>query len=64
MHSRGETNFLLQQLDVQKPDLLWIRLGTGNKVDRRGAANLVELANKYLNEGKKLVLEADVHCGA
>ena len=69
MHSRGEANLLMQQMDVQKPDLLWIRLagyaiGSGNKVDRKRANTLVDLANKQLNEDRKLLLEADVHCGA
>jgi hypothetical protein len=69
MHSRGEANLLVQQMDVQKPDLLWIRLagyaiGSGNKVDRKRAGTLVDLANKQLNEERKLLLEADVHCGA
>ena len=69
MHSRGEANLLMQQMDVQKPDLLWIRLagyaiGSGNKVDRKRANTLVDLANKQLNDGRKLLIEADVHCGA
>ena len=63
MHSAGERDLMLQQMSVQKPDLLWIKLigwgtGSGHRVERRRAVNTVMLCERQLSEGRKLVLEA------
>ena len=69
MHSIGERDMLLQQLAVQKPDLLWLKLigwgtGSGHRVERRRAVNMTMLCEQQLSTGRRLLLEAGPNAGA
>ena len=69
LHSKGQLHLILQELQAQRPSVLWIRLagpaaGSGNRVDSRRTDNLVRLARAQMDSGRRLVIEANAKSGA
>ena len=63
LHSRKQCQDLLNELDTQKPQLLWIRFagpcaGSGNKHDALRAEHLVRMINVQRSSGRSVVVEA------
>ena len=63
MHSTGERDKLLLQMTSVKPDVMWLRMagwgtGSGHRVERRRAINVIMLCQEQINGGRHLILEA------
>ena len=64
LHSRAQAQRMLNELCLQSPDLLWVRLagpcaGSGNKMDALRAEHLCRLINQQSCDGRLVVVEAN-----
>ena len=68
LHSKGKFNYLSEQLAVNKPRLLWVRLsgpscGSGNKRDESRAAFLVRLVLQQMASDRLVIVEGNLRSG-
>ena len=64
LHSRAQAQRMLNELCLQSPDLLWVRLagpcvGSGNKMDALRAEHLCRLINQQSHDSRLVVVEAN-----
>ena len=64
LHCKQQLRYMIGMMSVQRPKLLWIRLGgphsgSGNKHDNVRANNLMQIAQLQIRSGRALILEAN-----